>query len=74
MHPWFAVLSKLNSQRAASYVHLNPFSKPRACRYTHDWRVWIAGIPACTVIVAVSVLLATRRVLSAPPVETLRET
>ncbi|MGI0085987.1 MAG: FtsX-like permease family protein, partial [Nitrososphaerales archaeon] len=39
-----------------------------------DWRVWVVGIIAGTVIVAVSGLLATRRVLSAPPVETLRET
>ena len=39
-----------------------------------DWRVWVAGILAGTVIVAISGLLATRRVLNAPPVETLRET
>lgn len=38
-----------------------------------DWRVWLVGIVAGTLIVAVSGLLATRRVLSAPPVETLRE-
>lgn len=38
-----------------------------------DWRVWVAGILAGTVIVAVSGLLATRRVLNVPPVETLRE-
>ena len=38
-----------------------------------DWRVWVVGIAAGTVIVAVSGLLATRRVLNAPPVETLRD-
>jgi putative ABC transport system permease protein len=39
-----------------------------------DWRVWVIGIAAGTVIVVVSGLLATRQVLNAPPVETLRET
>ncbi|MGH8279948.1 MAG: ABC transporter permease [Gammaproteobacteria bacterium] len=38
-----------------------------------DWRVWVIGIVAGTLIVAVSGLLATRRVLRASPVETLRE-
>ena len=42
--------------------------------YHADWRVWVLGIIAGTVIVAFSGLMATRRVLQAPPVETLRET
>lgn len=42
--------------------------------YHGDWRVWVFGIAAGTVIVAASGVLATRRVLNAPPVETLRET
>ena len=41
--------------------------------YSVDWRVWVIGIFLGTVIVAVSGMLATRRVLQAPPVETLRE-
>ncbi|MHB8424717.1 MAG: ABC transporter permease [Gammaproteobacteria bacterium] len=42
--------------------------------YHPDWRVWVIGILAGTWIVALSGLLATRHVLNAPPVETLRET
>ncbi|MGH8397180.1 MAG: ABC transporter permease [Gammaproteobacteria bacterium] len=42
--------------------------------YHPDWRVWVAGIIAGMVIVGFSGLLATRHVLNAPPVETLRET
>jgi putative ABC transport system permease protein len=41
--------------------------------YELDWRVWIVGLMAGTCIVAFSGLVATRRVLRAPPVETLRE-
>ncbi|MGB9429677.1 MAG: FtsX-like permease family protein [Gammaproteobacteria bacterium] len=41
--------------------------------YHPDWRVWLIGILAGTFIVAISGLLATRRVLNTPPVETLRE-
>jgi putative ABC transport system permease protein len=42
--------------------------------YHGDWRLWITGIVAGTLIVAVSGILATRKVLNVPPVETLRET
>ena len=42
--------------------------------YHPDWRVWIGGIVAGTLIVMLSGILATRRVLKVPPVETLRET
>lgn len=42
--------------------------------YHPDWRVWAIGIIAGTLIVGVSGLLANRRILNAPPVETLRET
>ena len=41
--------------------------------YTPDWRVWILGISAGTLIVAFSGVMATRTVLKTPPVETLRE-
>lgn len=41
--------------------------------YTLDCRIWVLGLAAGTVIVTFSGLLATRRVLTAPPVETLRE-
>ena len=41
--------------------------------YHVDWRVWVIGILLGTLIVTFSGLLATRRVLQAPPVETLRE-
>ena len=41
--------------------------------YAPDWRVWALGLVAGTLIVAFSGLMATRRVLKAPPVETLRE-
>ncbi|MFI4967278.1 MAG: ABC transporter permease [Gammaproteobacteria bacterium] len=41
--------------------------------YTPDWRVWVLGILAGTFIVAFSGVMATRTVLKAPPVETLRE-
>ena len=42
--------------------------------YHPDWRVWALGIVAGTAIVSFSGLMATRTVLKAPPVETLRET
>jgi len=42
--------------------------------YELDWRIWLLGLVAGTAIVAFSGLMATRRVLKAPPVETLRET
>ncbi|MGH8281137.1 MAG: ABC transporter permease, partial [Gammaproteobacteria bacterium] len=41
--------------------------------YHPDWRVWIVGIIAGTLIVGLSGLLANRSVLNVPPVETLRE-
>jgi putative ABC transport system permease protein len=41
--------------------------------YHPDWRVWVIGIIAGTLIVGVSGLLANRRIVNAPPVETLRE-
>ncbi len=41
--------------------------------YTPDWRVWVAGIVLGTLIVAFSGLMATRSVLKAPPIETLRD-
>jgi putative ABC transport system permease protein len=41
--------------------------------YELDWRVWVIGLLAGTLIVALSGLAATRRVLRAPPVETLRD-
>ena len=41
--------------------------------YELDWRIWLIGLLAGTVIVSISGLMATRRVLKAPPVETLRE-
>lgn len=41
--------------------------------YSVDWRVWVIGIFLGTAIVAFSGMMATRRVLQAPPVETLRE-
>jgi putative ABC transport system permease protein len=42
--------------------------------YHGDWRIWVFGIAAGTLIVSVSGVLATRKVLNTPPVETLRET
>ncbi|MGH8370451.1 MAG: ABC transporter permease, partial [Gammaproteobacteria bacterium] len=42
--------------------------------YHGDWRIWVFGIAAGTLIVALSGVLATRKVLNTPPVETLRET
>jgi putative ABC transport system permease protein len=42
--------------------------------YHLDWRVWAIGIVSGTLIVGVSGLLANRRILNTPPVETLRET
>ncbi|MGE5625033.1 MAG: ABC transporter permease [Bacillota bacterium] len=41
--------------------------------YELDWRIWVIGLVAGTAIVAFSGLMATRSVLKAPPVETLRE-
>lgn len=41
--------------------------------YHGDWRIWLVGIAAGTLIVAISGIVATRKVLTAPPVETLRE-
>jgi putative ABC transport system permease protein len=41
--------------------------------YRPDWRIWVLGVLAGTAIVAFSGMMATRRVLKAPPVETLRE-
>lgn len=42
--------------------------------YHGNWRIWVFGIAAGTSIVAISGVLATRKVLNTPPVETLRET
>ncbi|MGA9852914.1 MAG: FtsX-like permease family protein [Gammaproteobacteria bacterium] len=42
--------------------------------YHPDWRVWAIGVIAGTFIVGLSGLLANRRILNTPPVETLRET
>jgi putative ABC transport system permease protein len=42
--------------------------------YHLDWRVWVIGIIAGSLIVGTSGLLANRRILNTPPVETLRET
>ena len=64
------VLGALAATVVAWILATQVFSLP----WHPDWRVWVAGILAGTVIVAVSGLLATRRVLNAPPVETLRET
>ncbi|HEX6550281.1 MAG TPA: FtsX-like permease family protein, partial [Gammaproteobacteria bacterium] len=41
--------------------------------YHGSWRIWVFGIAGGTLIVAVSGVLATRKVLNTPPVETLRE-
>jgi putative ABC transport system permease protein len=41
--------------------------------YSVDWRVWVAGIFVGTAIVAFSGWVATRNVLNAPPIETLRD-
>ena len=41
--------------------------------YSVDWRVWVVGVFVGTAIVAISGTMATRRVLNAPPIETLRE-
>ena len=42
--------------------------------YQLDWRVWVLGLVSGTLIVSLSGLVATRRVLRAPPIETLRDT
>ena len=54
-------------------IHKNA-SRVFSLPYYPDWRVWAIGIIAGTLIVGVSGLLANRRILNAPPVETLRET
>ena len=41
--------------------------------YAVDWRVWVVGIFVGTAIVAFSGMMATRKVLNTPPIETLRE-
>lgn len=41
--------------------------------YSVDWRVWVVGIFIGTAIVAFSGMMATRAVLKAPPIETLRD-
>jgi len=41
--------------------------------YSVDWRVWVVGVFVGTAIVAFSGIMATRKVLNAPPIETLRE-
>ena len=64
------LLSALAATIVSSILATRVFSLP----WHPDWRVWVAGILAGTVIVAISGLLATRRVLNVPPVETLRET
>ena len=41
--------------------------------YTPDWRVWVLGLAAGTLIVVLSGMAATRGVLRTPPIETLRD-
>lgn len=51
-----------------------PASRVFSLPYHPDWRVWVIGVIAGTLIVGMSGLLANRRILNTPPVETLRET
>ena len=62
-------LGALAATLVAWVLAARAFSLP----YTLDWRIWVLGLVAGTAIVAFSGLMATRRVLKAPPVETLRE-
>ncbi|HEV2332001.1 MAG TPA: FtsX-like permease family protein, partial [Gammaproteobacteria bacterium] len=64
------VLGALAATLVAWVLAVRVFTLP----YHPDWRVWVLGIVAGTLIVVFSGLMATRRVLKAPPVETLRET
>ena len=69
----------MRSAAAADYVTLGCVAWLLASRvfsliFYPDWRVWIIGIIAGTLIVSMSGLLANRRILNAPPVESLRET
>ncbi|MDE2234886.1 MAG: FtsX-like permease family protein [Gammaproteobacteria bacterium] len=59
---------------AASLVAWLLASRVFSLPYHPDWRVWAIGVIAGTLIVGVSGLLANRRILNTPPVETLRET
>ncbi len=59
---------------AASLVAWLLASRVFSLPYHPDWRVWVIGIIAGTLIVGLSGLLANRRILNTPPVETLRET
>ncbi len=63
------LLGSLAATLVAWVLASQVFSLP----YSLDWRVWLLGLSAGTVIVSLSGLAATRRVLKAPPVETLRE-
>ncbi|HEX7965645.1 MAG TPA: FtsX-like permease family protein [Gammaproteobacteria bacterium] len=63
------LLGALAATLVAWILAVRIFSLP----YAPDWRVWAAGLLAGTFIVALSGLLATRGVLKAPPVETLRD-
>jgi len=63
------VLGALAATLVAWVLAARVFTLP----YHPDWRVWVLGIVAGTLIVVFSGLMATRRVLKAPPVETLRE-
>ena len=64
------LLGALTATLVAWLLATRVFSLP----YHPDWRVWAIGIIAGTSIVGMSGLLANRRILNAPPVETLRET
>jgi len=63
-------LGALTSSIVAWLLATRVFSLP----YHPDWRVWAIGIIAGTLIIGMSGLLANRRILNAPSVETLRET
>ncbi|HEU5398485.1 MAG TPA: FtsX-like permease family protein, partial [Gammaproteobacteria bacterium] len=63
------LLGALAATLVAWILATRAFSLP----YRLDWRIWVLGLAAGTVIVTFSGIVATRRVLKAPPVETLRE-
>jgi len=64
------LLGALTASLVAWLLASRVFSLP----YHPDWRVWAVGIIAGTLIVGLSGVLANRRILNTPPVETLRET
>jgi putative ABC transport system permease protein len=63
------LLGALAATLVAWVLARDVFSLP----YQLDWRVWVVGLVAGTAIVGLSGVVATRRVLRVPPVETLRE-